>query len=387
MIWRIAGACCFPLCVAAQDPGFNDTCVQGQYPPPSQRRVKEYVINLDLPPEQRWQELGKEKRHEINAIILEFKKFLMEWGSGEMITIIDFLGENIDDAIQNPYRDEIKGMANATGIYVGELFVYNIFYELFTVCTSIVAQDSTGTMYHARNLDFGLFLGWDPKNRTWELTDVLRPAIVQLDWQRGGNTVFKSVNYAGYIGILTAIKQNKFTFSMDERFGVDGGYLGILEWIRDKKGSWMSFLARETMEYAPDFEAARDKLANTQMIAPAYFILGGTKPGEGVVITRNREVNGTDIWPMTDKTAGGWYVLETNYDHWKKPLFLDDRRDPANKCMQKMGVKNTGFAGLFNVLSSKPVLNKLTTYSALMKVDSGTLETWLQYCPDPCEPW
>lgn len=60
---------------------------------------------------------------------------------------------------------------------------------------------------------------------------------------------------------------------------------------------------------------------------------------KGVVITRNREVNGTDIWPMTAKTAGGWYVLETNYDHWKEPLFLDNRRGPANNCMQKMTVQ------------------------------------------------
>ncbi|KAH3838776.1 hypothetical protein DPMN_112191 [Dreissena polymorpha] len=47
---------------------------------------------------------------------------------------------------------------------------------------------------------------WDVKNRTWQLTDILRPAIVTLDWQRGGKTLFKSVNYAGYIGVLTAIK-------------------------------------------------------------------------------------------------------------------------------------------------------------------------------------
>jgi len=63
---------------------------------------------------------------------------------------------------------------------------------------------------------------------------------------------------------------------------------------------------------------------------------------QGVVITRNREVNGTDVWPMTDATAGGWYVLETNYDHWKKPLVLDNRRDPANKCMQKMTKEVSG---------------------------------------------
>ena len=35
----------------------------------------------------------------------------------------------------------------------------NIFYEVFTVCTSILAQAGDGTLYHGRNLDFGLFMG------------------------------------------------------------------------------------------------------------------------------------------------------------------------------------------------------------------------------------
>jgi len=31
-----------------------------------------------------------------------------------------------------------------------------------------------------------------------------------------------------------------------------------------------------------------------------------------------------------------WYILETNYDHWKQPFFLDDRRTPAKRCMNAM---------------------------------------------------
>ena len=44
-------------------------------------------------------------------------------------------------------------------LFLGDIVLYNIFYEVFTVCTSIVAHDDKGTMYHARNLDFGLFMG------------------------------------------------------------------------------------------------------------------------------------------------------------------------------------------------------------------------------------
>lgn len=51
---------------------------------------------------------------------------------------------------------------------------------------------------------------WDVKTKTWEITDALRPTVVNLDFQKGGKTVFKSVNFAGYIGILTAVKPVRF---------------------------------------------------------------------------------------------------------------------------------------------------------------------------------
>lgn len=54
-----------------------------------------------------------------------------------------------------------------------------------------------------------------------------------------------------------------------------------------------------------------------------------------------------------DLKLGRWYVLETNYDHWKEPLFLDDRRTPAMKCMnqttQKVSTDDARF--LYDCLS------------------------------------
>ena len=56
--------------------------------------------------------------------------------------------------------------------------------------------------------------------------------------------------------------------------------VGILEWLETGKGTWMGFLTRETMENAQNYDEAQNMLANTLMIAPAFFILGGTKPGQ-----------------------------------------------------------------------------------------------------------
>ncbi|XP_059154122.1 acid ceramidase-like [Physella acuta] len=365
----------------------NVTCETGKYPPDPKTKVGTFVINLDLPPEKRWAELGQAKSLEIKYLLDGFKEFVDDWGAAGRVLIdfVDSKGGNLDGTLPYPFAGEIKGFADAAGINLGEMILYNLFYEFFTVCTSIVAEDPSGALYHVRNLDFGLFIGWDVRNKTWAITERLRPLIVNLDWQRGGQTVFKSVNFAGYTGILTAVKPKLFTLSMDERFNPDGGFIGIIKWLLGNRNeTWMGFLTRDVMENATSYAQARAKLENTVMLAPAYFILGGNKSGEGCVITRAREKN-LDTWEM--RNASGWYILETNYDHWEAPFILDDRRTPAHKCMDTMTQKNTGFAGLFNVLSSQPVLNKLTTYSALMQVNSGNLETYIQTCEDPCSPW
>jgi acid ceramidase len=377
------------VCFAGLPPPFEEVCVHGTYPPQGRPKVPTYVINLDLPPLQRWDQLGKERAQQIAHLLTTFKQLLLAVTdlSQYLIDFVDGHVGGLVDTFPMPYKDELKGLAKASGLNLGEVVLYNIFYEVFTVCTSIVAQSPNGTLYHARNLDFGLFMGWDPQNHTWHVTEALRPAIVNLDWQKSGKTLFKSVNYAGYIGILTAIKRDVFTLSMNERFNLaDGGYIGILKWLLgDRTGNWMSFLTRHTMEDAASYKQAKDWLSNTPMLAPAYFILGGRQAGEASIITRSR-ASAVDVWDIGTRNST-WYILETNYDNWEAPLFLDDRRTPAHRCMKEMGQKNVSFAGIFDVLSSKPVLNKLTTYTALMQVNSGAIETYLQYCPDPCFPW
>lgn len=57
------------------------------------------------------------------------------------------------------------------------------------------------------------------------------------------------------------------------------------------------------------------------------------KFSKGAVVTRDR-AQSADIWRMNDTT---YFLVETNYDHWKNPLFIDDRITPANKCMNQTG--------------------------------------------------
>ena len=53
-------------------------------------------------------------------------------------------------------------------------------------------------------------------------------------------------------------------------------------------------------------------------------------------MTRDRK-NAVDVWRMG--TNGTWFLGQTNYDHWKAPLFIDDRITPTNRCMNQFGQK------------------------------------------------
>ncbi|GAA6094963.1 acid ceramidase [Tachysurus ichikawai] len=371
-------------------PPYTEDCRTGMYPPSGPTfggAVTWYTVNLDLPPSKRWTELITDKKNDLIIMVQAIKDLADALvPSGRLEELIDQGLPLMIDTLPYPFNEEMKGIATASGVPLGEVILFNIFYEVFTVCTSLVAEDPEGNLIHARNLDFGLFLGWDKKNHSWVIPDKLKPLVVNVDFRRNNSTVFKSTNFAGYVGMLTGVQPNSFTLTMNERFSLDGGYIGILEWILGKRdGMWMSFLTRSVLENATSYAQAQKLLSDTKLLAPAYFILGGNRSGEASIITRSRTHN---LNPLElDIKQGRWYVLETNYDHWKTPLFLDDRRTPAMKCMNQTTQANISVQTVYDVLSTKPVLNKLTTYTTLMQVSKGKLESFIRVCPNPCMPW
>jgi len=272
----------------------------------------------------------------------------------------------------------------------GDITLMNIFYEIFTVCTSIIAESSDGTLYHGRNLDFGLFMGWDRQNHTWIVSEALRPMTVTFEYTRANRTLFHAAGFAGMVGVLTGVRPGAFSLTIDERFTRKPGLWYMIEWALGKaQVQWNTVITRQVLENGTDYTSVQKQLAKTALIAPVYFILGGNSSGEGCVITRGQYK--ADIWNLGTASYSQkslWYLLQTNYDHWERPPFFDNRRGPGIGCMDKMSRSGLSAPALFDVLSSKPVLNRLTVYTALMEVRRGTLEAWLQDCAGPdCAIW
>jgi len=370
---------------------YTEHCIlddnQNLYDPKNANKVKWFTVNLDDPPKEHFQEIAQVYKQNINDLIGVVKDLIVPWFP-EALKIIDILFEDMLLWIPEPYNSEIRGIAEVVDMPVGEVVLYNVFYEVFTVCTSIVAQANNGTLYHARNLDFGLFLGWNPSMHEWSISTVLRKMIVNINWMKDGKLLFKSNNFAGFVGVYNGLRPDRYTVTANERFALAGGYYGMLRYILglEPGGKWMTWLVRETMENCTNFDDAVDSLSNTPLLSPVYYIVGGSRPFEGVIITRG--LNSTDSLVQMDPSSDdGWYVLQTNYDPGTPDLFIDDRTTPGNKCMKTLGQRNVGFKGIYNVLSSRTNLNKLTTYTVLMSTSNNAFETHIQSCSGYCWGW
>jgi hypothetical protein len=302
-------------------------------------------------------------------------------------TIINLLprGEQYFDAIgkvlnefyfPQEYAQEIQGCASVLGISYGWVTLLNLGYEVSDACTSILAQTNDGKVLHVRNMDFWAGMGF---------TGSLKDICYQADYQKNGKTFFHATTFAGYVGVLSGMKPGAFSVSIDTRNypqGIGQLFYEVIAAIIERNASLVSFLTRDVMMRETDFEAALQNLSTDELIADVYYILGGAKPGQGAVITRNR-INATDIWRLDPPTR--WYEVETNYDHWKQPPWFDDRIKPANTAMDALGRNNLSLDGLFTkVLSVKPVLNLQSTFSMLTCSADGSYTSYTRYCQYPC---
>ena len=344
----------------------------------------EYIINLDANPKDRWKKIGAIYKTEMKQAMEHIRKTVPEF----VFELVDTFGSELDSLLPQPYSDELRGLAEVTEIPVGELFLLNLAYDITAHCTGIVAQSSDGKLLHARNQD----MPSDPQFLS--VLKTARKMTFTAHFQRRGKTVYSGVTFAGTIGLATGQKPNSFTININER-RTGSMWTNILTLLRDHPGSAVCFLVRDALaDRDMDYQGVLDRMTYIPMIASCYVIIGGTRPGEGAVISRDRREavkplsNG--IWKL-DKSEGRWYLLQTNNDHWTKPPNIEPaghkelaedsykREKAGNTAMANMGQSNLSPQGLIDVLSTGPVFNKHTLYTTVMTAADPSLDkSWIR---------
>jgi len=354
-------------------------------PPDPKRLIETFVVNLDLPPEERWVELVAKKADAINFLIKSITPILLPHkGSLELIAAVQ-------KTIPSEYLREMQGIAGTLKIGLDIVIMANIFYEITGVvnntfdlsrsCTSLVAQRSNGTVYIARNQDY-------PPPFTLIMVHVI--------FQRSNKTVYEGTTYAGTIGLSTAA-----TFRDDAGWAVsidarDNDQHGTAEGeaaavaAANRGASVFPIITRQACEFTSDYALAVNFLSTKELIMPGYLIIAGGKPGEGAIITRNASTNLTDVLTLFDPKVkdaggGGWYVAQTNTDHWKQegnyPFTNVTRRATATKVLDSIGPDSIDLLGLWSVLDTWPVYNPTTIHTDIISVAWGEYKTYKRWGP------
>eukprot|EP00456_Euglypha_rotunda_P033371 TRINITY_DN2585_c0_g1_i8.p1 TRINITY_DN2585_c0_g1~~TRINITY_DN2585_c0_g1_i8.p1 ORF type:complete len:346 (-),score=71.20 TRINITY_DN2585_c0_g1_i8:18-1055(-) len=299
--------------------------------------IDHVVINLDLPPEQRYTQvlLDRVNQHGWNytyAPIVEYYDLLVP---PELQPALENISTDLDKYLPEEYVREMNGLYDTVvqlgyqdQLTFGMIVALNMIYEWTSFCTSIVAEDTSGRMWHGRNLDWN-FDGYS----LWNITMI-------MDYQSGGVTVFSSVGWAGYIGILSGVKKG-FTVTVDQREHYEPeGIRGNMESLMNGS-SLVGLMLRDTFKSNQTFDQAIPILSDSYIASSVYLIVGGYNKDEGAVITRDR-LGAADIWKYGNPDAHmeDWYLVQTNYDHWLPDKPDDHRQTDAIIALDKMGRAN-----------------------------------------------
>lgn len=340
-------------------------------------RVPEFTVDLEKDAYDRWAPVGK--------AILKLHGYEHTWGPlhdylekalpHKLWLDLEPLWERVLASFPKKYQDEVRAIFAFLGEQghpwtLGQTVMVQLFYEVEDACTSIVAQHKNGTIFHGRNLDYGL--------------PGLQNFTADVTFVRGDKFVSRGVMYVGYQGILTGqhLKQDgtaTWSVSLNERF-LSKKWVPYLPTVKAFLSGIQNvgFTLRDALEDKSDFKEARKYLEAVPLPSPSYLTLGGVKKEEGVVITRNRDgyskIPFRGSWSLA-AWRGKWYHLETNFDNWWPNFLTDGRRKAAHAGMDKLGREGADLDGIFDVLSTPPVLADHTTYTTVMLNEAGILRT------------
>ena len=239
------------------------------------------------------------------------------------------------------------------------------------LCTSVVAVNKAGKMFHGRNLD-------------WNIPTAVRSMIADIHYQRSGKTVFIGTTVVGFVGTFNGMIPGVATVSIDAR-DKGGKILGnLLQMLLHKSRTPCQNMRMVLQDpKSTSFEAVVAGLSSGEQVDQNYFIVGGAKAGQGAVISRDR-TKAKDVWYLgrnATSSNDGWYRLQTNYDHWNPVPKADDRRTPGELNMDKMGQSFTSLDTLFkDVIHVWPTYNHHTDYTVMMSASDNSYESmvWMK---------
>lgn len=157
-----------------------------------------YIINLSLPPVERYKHVARDFKPELASLAQLFDEIVQGLRPRLPVKVIHFLARLFLRRVHDHEEtEELRGIQQVTGLEMHLLVAFNVLLDLLMGCTSGGIQISDGSatkMLHFRTLDWGM--------------DPLRKVVVHFDFVQnpGGKIIASAMTYVGFVGLLTGVK-------------------------------------------------------------------------------------------------------------------------------------------------------------------------------------
>ncbi|KAK3288405.1 hypothetical protein CYMTET_4115 [Cymbomonas tetramitiformis] len=361
-----------------------------------------FTVSLDLPARERW----------IGAVDLVLTHHTFGESFGAVFaehnnTLFSDLTPDHYNELANSMRkyypeqsDELEGISQSfrTAGYIVTfeyLSAWVYFHELAHTeladptfsreCTGIVTQDRYGNLVHGRNMD--------------QVPQAARNITLHLTFEKYQAVQFEAVDWYWFTtGVVTAVKRNLVSVQENWRFvasplssvdvlsKISSGTVPQVFVFRTLLLSTMdaSGPLRNASNPGQSFTDAIDFLKAIPLAAPYYVIVAGKRSPDAAIITRSAEAVDDITWL---DSASDWLLVQTNYDRNQPDPASDDRRTVAECLLRQLGqVKGATNLGVYAVISSFPVHNVNTAYTAIMSAGTGELHGFVRQPMVPAGP-
>ena len=323
-----------------------------------------YIVHLDAPTARdKWKQIATEYKTFIHTCYQETQKRILqnvpEWFLSRIYKYIEHLARKPNTMVL--YVDELSVFADICNVPLGAMILMQVCYELYACCTSAVLSGTADVgPLHFRTLDWGM--------------KGLNQLTVQIEFRQNNKTVYSAITWAGFVGHLTVMKPGVGSISLNYRATPNGrlmhnlwrlwyGYYPAGYWIRD------------VIERCKSYKEIVQQLSNRPLIAPCYFVVSGTRNGEGCRLIRDRQ--GVAAVCSLDDSAKA--VIQTNIDCVKtSKVDISDsksRHQCAQTQLRHLCVKSIDKVNedLLKRFMVAPIVNDTTIFGCVMNARHGVL--------------
>jgi hypothetical protein len=321
-------------------------------------RIPELKIDMNRPPLERWVDMrpliGK-ARQILDSYLRDLEA--VEIVKGDLSLYASAL-------LRKKHREDIDAISSLLEVSPDRVLAANLYYDLLKFiyggmgqmgCTTFAIDTEQGPI-HARNLD------WPSENR------LLSDFTLVSEFQGSGLGVFHSVSWPGFAAVLSGIAPGRFSITLN----------AVLSREEASPAKPISFLIREVLEEAQNFEEAVDTLSETTIAADCLLLVCGHRHEEMCVIERTPRL--AEI-----RTPNSGYIIVTNHYSEMQELAFDwgselestscTRLERVEELIQKR--RPADFQSCFEILTDTRVRADITMQHMVMSARTGGLEVRL----------